>query len=65
MTQDVLLAVENGASDKSPKPEKSSRAARVNHTGSKRPDSNRSCPLCKRKHFIAYCDTYKKKSGIR
>ncbi|KMQ87329.1 hypothetical protein RF55_13415 [Lasius niger] len=60
MTQEVLRAV----SRESGKPaEKSSRAARANHVKSRGPDSSRSCPLCKKEHFLAFCDQYKQKSA--
>ncbi|KMQ84153.1 bel12-ag transposon polyprotein, partial [Lasius niger] len=60
MTQEVLRAV-SGESGKSA--EKSGRAARSNHVKSRGPDSSRSCPLCKKEHFMAFCDQYKRKSA--
>jgi len=60
MTQEVLRAITGEASGKS---EKSSRAARANHVRSRGPDSSRSCPLCKKEHFLAFCEIYKKKSA--
>ncbi|KMQ83386.1 hypothetical protein RF55_20172 [Lasius niger] len=60
MTQEVLRAV-SGESGKST--EKSGRAARANHVKSRKPDSSRSCPLCKKEHFMAFCDQYKQKSA--
>ncbi|KMQ84502.1 gag-pol polyprotein precursor, partial [Lasius niger] len=61
MTQEVLRAVTGEASGKSS--EKSSRSARANHAKSRGADSSRSCPLCKKEHFLAFCEQYKKKSA--
>lgn len=60
MTLDILQSV-NAESSGKPS-EKSNRSARSSHVGSKGPDPGRSCPLCKRDHFIAYCDPYKRKT---
>ena len=60
MTQEVLRAV-SGESGKSA--EKSGRAARANHVKRRGPESSRCCPLCKKDHFMAFCDQYKRKSA--
>ncbi|KMQ84743.1 hypothetical protein RF55_17211 [Lasius niger] len=60
MTQEVLRAVTGEATGKS---DKSGRAARANHVRSRGPDSSRSCPLCRKEHFLAFCEAYKKKSA--
>ena len=60
MTCEVLQAVRTGSPGKSP--EKPSRAARSSHVGNRGPDPSRSCPLCKKDHFLAYCDLYKRKT---
>ncbi|KMQ90572.1 bel12-ag transposon polyprotein [Lasius niger] len=61
MTQEVLHTISPDSSSKGS--EKPNRSTRASHVGSKGPDPNRSCPLCKKDHFIAYCDTYKKKTA--
>ncbi|KMQ83126.1 hypothetical protein RF55_20859 [Lasius niger] len=61
MTQEVLHTISPDSTSKGL--EKPNRLTRASHVGSKRPDPNRSCPLCKKDHFIAYCDTYKKKTA--
>ncbi|KMQ81660.1 hypothetical protein RF55_25617, partial [Lasius niger] len=57
----MLQAVTGEASGKSS--EKSSRSARANHAKSRGADASRSCPLCKKEHFLAFCEQYKKKSA--
>ncbi|KMQ90079.1 hypothetical protein RF55_10205 [Lasius niger] len=61
MTKKVLRAVTEKASAKSS--EKSSRSVRANHAKSRGADSSRSCPLCKKEHFMAFCEQYRKKSA--
>ncbi|XP_029167435.1 uncharacterized protein LOC114937932 [Nylanderia fulva] len=53
MTWEVLQSVKTVAPAKPT--EKSSRSSRSSHVGTRGPDPNRSCPLCKKDHFIAYC----------
>ncbi|XP_029171118.1 uncharacterized protein LOC114940560 [Nylanderia fulva] len=60
MTWEVLQSVKTVAPAKPT--EKSSRSSRSSHVGTRGSDPNRSCPLCKRDHFIAYCEQYKKKT---
>ncbi|XP_029171327.1 uncharacterized protein LOC114940743 [Nylanderia fulva] len=60
MTLEVLQSTRPGPSSKPL--EKSNRAARTSHVGSKGSDPSRSCPLCKKDHFIAYCELYKRKT---
>ncbi|XP_029159050.1 uncharacterized protein LOC114931246 [Nylanderia fulva] len=60
MTLEVLQSTRPGPSGKPL--EKSNRAARTSHVGSKESDPSRSCPLCKKDHFIAYCELYKRKT---
>ncbi|KMQ88090.1 hypothetical protein RF55_12480 [Lasius niger] len=61
MTQEELRAVSSDTSGKSA--EKSGRSARANHAKGRGADSSRSCPLCKKEHFMAFCEQYKKKSA--
>ncbi|XP_011858557.1 PREDICTED: uncharacterized protein LOC105556094 [Vollenhovia emeryi] len=61
MTLDALRAVSGEPAGK--QSEKASRSARSSHVGGKGPDPHRSCPLCKKEHFLAYCDLYKKKTA--
>ncbi|KMQ83044.1 hypothetical protein RF55_21106, partial [Lasius niger] len=61
MTQEVLRVASVEPSAKSS--DKTGRAARVHHAKGRGAESNRSCPLCKKEHFLAFCDSYKKKSA--
>lgn len=62
MTQEVLRVVAGETSGKSTS-EKSSRSARANHVKGRSADSICNCPLCKKEHFIAFCEQYKMKSA--
>lgn len=61
MTLEVLHTISPDSTSKGS--EKPARSARASHVGTKGPDPNRSYPLCKKDHFIAYCDIYKKKTA--
>lgn len=63
MTQEVLRTakVEPGSTGKTG--DKDIRFARRNHARSRSSDSNHSCPLCKRNHFLPFCEQYKQKSA--
>lgn len=60
MTQEVLQATVGGSSEKST--EKTNRSARANHVKGRGTDSSRNCPLCKKEHFLAFCEQYKRKN---
>ncbi|XP_071579066.1 uncharacterized protein [Temnothorax nylanderi] len=62
MTHEVLRAARGEASSGKPG-EKTSRSARANHVKAQGTDAGRSCPLCKKEHFLAFCDQYKRKTA--
>lgn len=59
MTQEVLKAAVGGSPGKS---NGTGRSARANHVKGRGIDSSRSCPLCRREHFLVFCDQYKRKN---
>lgn len=59
MMQEELKA----AAGRSPgKSDGANRSARAHHAKGRGSDSSRNCPLCRKEHFLAFCNQYKRKN---